>query len=82
MTFLAIGAAALLPEPPCSITTLIAYRGSSYGAKATNKAWSLSSYGKSSFFTSSSLCLAVNRFTCDVPVLPANIKFFLVSLEP
>ena len=36
--FLAIGAADLLPEPPCSTTTLIEYFGSFTGANATNKA--------------------------------------------
>ena len=38
INLLASGAAALLPEPPCSIITLIAYLGSLYGAKATYNA--------------------------------------------
>ena len=36
--FFAMGAADLLPEPPCSTTTLIAYFGSFTGANATNRA--------------------------------------------
>ena len=34
------------------------------------------------FLISSSLCLAVNLFTCDVPVFPANTKPFFVNLDP
>ena len=37
ITFLANGAATLPPDPPCSIKTLIAYRGFSNGAKAINQ---------------------------------------------
>ena len=42
-SFLAIGAATELPDPPCSITILSAYLGFLYGPKAINNAWSLSS---------------------------------------
>ena len=41
-SFFAIGAAAELPDPPCSITILIAYLGFLYGPKAIYNAWSLS----------------------------------------
>ena len=38
INLLASGAAALLPDPPCSIKTLIEYLGLLYGAKAIYKA--------------------------------------------
>ena len=41
-SFFAIGAAAELPDPPCSITILNAYLGFLYGPKAIYNAWSLS----------------------------------------
>ena len=41
--FFAIGAAIVLPFPPCSTIILKAYLGCLYGPKATYKAWSLSS---------------------------------------
>ena len=55
-SFFAIGAAVELPDPPCSITTLIAYLGFLYGPNAMYKAWSLSLYGISNVFNSKALC--------------------------
>tara|TARA_B100001245_G_scaffold156338_1_gene117346 strand:- start:18 stop:230 length:213 start_codon:yes stop_codon:yes gene_type:complete len=68
----AIGAATLLPEPPCSIKTLMEYLGSLYGAKATNRAWSRFLYSISLIFKSASLSASVILLTCEVPVFPAN----------
>ena len=60
ITCFAIGAAALLPDPPCSTTTLIAYFGSFKVHKQQIK-HDLYLYNlNSSCFTSASLCASVN----------------------
>ena len=70
ITFLAAGAAADPPKPACSIMTLIAICGSSYGAKPINSAC---------VFDEFFLSLAVSAFSL-VPVFPQT-QFRLSALH-